>query len=80
MKALNKNQQEALYMLSNYVGKEVFVQTSYYDTGICPEFLKKAIGHIKPQTLRSLEKRGYIELDLYWKGATVKVLPTEQAK
>lgn len=73
---LTRSQYDTMCDLNPHVGKTVDVQTSQYDNGINPEFLKRKVGGFQSaSTLRALERKGYIKIvDSYWRGATVTVL------
>lgn len=76
-KTLTTVQQHALDSLNNHKGETVNVVCSAYDNGICKEFLNSAVLRTTTSTLRSLEKKGLIKVNYFWRGASVQVLKGE---
>jgi hypothetical protein len=72
---LTRHQEDAMCLFRNYVGETIDVSTSYYESGVNPEFLKRRKGVVNSAALRGLEAKGYIKIEeAYWRGATVTVL------
>jgi len=71
---LTANQAEALHVLSQYAGRTVSCLTSGYIANVAPEAVRASVGIFNAAALRGLAAKGFIELDAYWKGATIKVL------
>lgn len=78
MQTLTANQAEAMMTLNRFVGQTVQVLTSQYDANIAKAARESSVGTFKSAALRGLAAKGFIELDAYWKGATVKVLKAAQ--
>ncbi len=67
--------EEAMQVLGQYAGKTVEVLTSEYTSNVNPKAIHDAVGTFKSSTLRGLERRGIIRIELaYWKGARITVL------
>jgi len=72
---LTKLQQDAMDALDAHAGKTVDVLTSYYETGVDPKILQRAVARILPATLRGLEARGCIKIKAtFWRAARITVL------
>lgn len=74
MTQMTTRQYYAMATLNDYKGKTVDVLCSQYDTGIAKDFLKSKVLRTTAATLRSLEKKGLIKVDYFWRGARVTVL------
>ncbi len=73
-KQLTPSQANAMLTLSQYVGQTVQVLTSEYDANIAKAARDASVGTFKSAALRGLVSKGFIEMNAYWKGATVTVL------
>ncbi len=79
MTALTASQQQAMMTLSNYVGQTVDVLTSQYSANVSRDFVARSVGIFNAAALRGLEKKGFISMKAFWKGATVTVLKPLEA-